>query len=301
MTGTSSNRPGSAGFRLALSGVGAIASQAVVVTAVLYYFGLIYTRTWYAHFGVDAGMLGYTTPDYVLRSVGGAYWPAVMALLGVLALFGLRGVPLAVAVRLRRPRRVLRVWAATVLVTGALLEGAVAAGIVLRDGLPSVMSLYLPVMLVIGVALIGYAIALRTAYPSLLGIRARSASATRAMWFPIMVLLVLGFLGTLWGVGSYAEHRGARDAETMEADSFSARPVVLLLSVDRLGIEGGGSRVDEITVPGEKYRYVYSGLLLFARTPDRYFLVPHQWKAKRDRVFVVGVSDSIRIDLAEHP
>ncbi|MGO4617388.1 hypothetical protein AB4305_23385 [Nocardia sp. 2YAB30] len=300
MTAEQLDQTGSQGLRIALSAAGTVTSQAVLVTAVLYYFGLVYTRSWFAHFGIDAAMLGFSVPDYVVRSIGAAYWPAVLTLLVVVALFGVRRFPLIVAARSRRPRRTLRFWVAAVFACGTILEVAVAVGILIRDDLPRAMSLYLPIMIVIGATLLGYAMALRSAYPTLLGWRHASRGHAPA-WLPILALLLLGFLGGMWAVGSYAEIRAGKDVESAEAARFSDRPLILLLSVDRLAIEGGGSQVGEITAPGEKYRYAYSGLLLLARTADRYFLIPHEWKAKRDRVFVINNNDSIRIDIARHP
>ncbi|WP_454197620.1 hypothetical protein [Nocardia sp. Marseille-Q1738] len=291
------------GLRVVLSAAGAITSQALVVTAMLYYFGQVYTRTWFAHFGIDVGMLGYSIPDYVVRSVNGAYWPALLALLAAVALAGLRPIPILVAVRTRRPRRTLRRWFVFVVTLGASLHAGVAVGILIREQLPAATSRYLPLMLIVGAALLGYAIALRMWYPVQLGPRRRRSRerATDLPWVTVLALVAIGFLGAMWSVGGYAAAQANKDARTAEATHFDDRPLVLLFSVDRLAIEGGASRVDPISVPDEKFRYVYSGLTLLVRTPDRYFLIPYDWKAKRDRVFIIDTSDNIRIDIARHP
>jgi hypothetical protein len=291
------------GLRIVLSTAGAITSQALIVTAMLYYFGQVYTRTWFAHFGIDVGMLGYSIPEYVVRSMNGTFWPAVLALLATVALAGLRPVPILVVVRSRQPRRTLRRWFVFVVTLGAGLLAGVAAGILLRAQVPAVMSRYLPLMLITGAALLGYAIALRMWFPVQLGPRRhrRSGRSTDSPWLTVLALLTLGFIGTLWAVGGYAAEQANKDATTAEATHFTDRPLVLLFSVDRLAIEGGASRVDPIAVPDEKFRYVYSGLTLLVRTPDRYFLIPYDWKAKRDRVFIIDISDDIRIDIARHP
>ncbi|MCM6778267.1 hypothetical protein NDR87_32770 [Nocardia sp. CDC159] len=290
------DRPGA--LRIAVSAVGTITSQVAVATAVLYYFGLMYTRAWYGYFGIDASMLGLSTADYLYRSLYGGYWPAVLLLLLVSVLYTGRRVPVVVAAWSRRPRLVLRVWAAAIFTVGAVLQVLVAVGILIRGRLPAAMSLYLPIMLVLGAALVGYVIALRAQYPVQLAARSRAAPP---IWVPLLAIVLLICLGMLWAVGVYAQRRASADAAIAEARRFADRPVVLLFSVDRLGIEGGGSQMGEITAAGEKYRYVYSGLLLLARTPDRYFLLPHDWKPKRDRVFVVNSGDGVRIDLAPHP
>ncbi|MGQ4615290.1 hypothetical protein [Nocardia sp. R7R-8] len=303
MTRESADSTGSRGFRLASTAAGAIASQGAIIAAVLYYFGVVYTRAWYGYFGVEVGMLGLSVPDYLIGSLTSSYWPVAMALLAVLACYGLRGIPLAVAVRTRRPRAMLRRWAVAVLIGGAVLATVFALLVIVRDRLPPWLGAYIPIMLIAAVSLLGYAIALRETYPAVLGRRGIGRGRSRSTpWLPILALLALGFLGFSWAVGSYAHERALRDARITVETGFATRPVVLLLSVDRLAIEGGGSQVVPITAPGEKYRYAYSGLLLLARTPDRFFLIPHKWtKANRDRIFVIDNDDSIRIDLAPHP
>ncbi|MFF8279994.1 hypothetical protein ACF05T_28505 [Streptomyces lateritius] len=42
------------------------------IGALLLYFGFTYTDALYAHFGVDAATLGFSTQDYALRSAGAA-------------------------------------------------------------------------------------------------------------------------------------------------------------------------------------------------------------------------------------
>ncbi|PXX60399.1 hypothetical protein DFR70_110241 [Nocardia tenerifensis] len=290
------------GVRRAFTAAGTIASQGAVVGAVLYYFGVVYTRAWYGYFGVDVGMLGLSVPEYLIGSLTSSYWPAVVGLLIVLACYGLRGVPMLVAVRTRRPRTMLRRWTSTVAATGTALAIIVGFSVLRRDDLPQWMGTYLPIMLIISVALIGYAIALRETYPGLLSIRRSRRRPRSTPWLPILALLALGFLAVFWSVGSYARHRAVVEAENEMNTGFGSRPVVLLLSVDPLLIEGGGATVRPITAPDQKFRYSYSGLLLLARTPDRYFLIGHQWrKPQRHRVFIISNNDSIRVDLSPHP
>ncbi|MEU6191227.1 hypothetical protein [Nocardia sp. NPDC047038] len=303
MSGDDADSTGRHSLRRALTAAGAIASQGAVIAAVLYYFGLVYTRAWYGYFGVDVGMLGLSTPDYVIGSLTSSYWPVTIVLLVVLACYALRSVPLAVAVRSRRPVATLRRWTMAILISGAILATVFALLVIVRDGLPPWLGSYMPIMLIAAVSLLGYAIALRETYPRIFSRPGAGRRRTQSTpWLPILALLGLGFLGFSWAVGSYAHQRAIRDARLTVETGFGARPVVLLLSVDRLAIEGGGSQVLPITTPGEKYRYAYSGLLLLARTTDRFFLIPHQWtKANHDRVFVISNNDNVRIDLAPHP
>ncbi|MEU1998703.1 hypothetical protein ABZ511_30055 [Nocardia gamkensis] len=273
-------------------------SEATLTLAVLYYVGSVYTRSWYGHFGIDARLLDFSVSDYVIKSLDGAFFPVVLALLIAAAVFALRQVPLVTVRRTRRPRRALRLWVRAVTVVGVLLCTGVAAGLVLRKQLPSWMSLGLPLMLITGVALIWYAQELSTTYHRLLYRRPGDSPPRRSV--PLLVtLLGLAFLAGFWAIGYYASVQGSRSATEEENRGLGHQPAVVVFSVDRLAIAGGKSRIDAITLPDTRYRYQYSGLLLLARADDRYFLIPADWDKERgDRVFVITTSDNIRIDLA---
>ncbi|NKY87856.1 hypothetical protein [Nocardia veterana] len=164
---TSATTGDSAALQRAVS-VAVAVSQATLTAAVLYYFGLTYTRSWYAHFGVDARFLDLGVSDYVVRSINGAFFPVVLAGLLVLGLVAARRIPIVVAARTRRPRRVLRLWCAAVTGTAAALGGVVAIGVTIRGELPQAMSVVLPLLLLTTVGLIGYRLHLRSSYPALL-------------------------------------------------------------------------------------------------------------------------------------
>ncbi|QGZ52628.1 hypothetical protein GPZ77_33930 [Streptomyces sp. QHH-9511] len=66
------------------------------IGALLLYFGFAYTDALYAHFGVDAATLGFSTQDYALRSAGALYVPAgaalTIALVAVLVYYAARAL-----------------------------------------------------------------------------------------------------------------------------------------------------------------------------------------------------------------
>lgn len=266
--------------------------------AVLYYVGSVYTRAWYGHFGIDARLLDFSVSDYLIKSLDGAFFPVLLALLIAAAVFALRQAPLVVVMRTRRPRWALRWWVRTVTAVGVALCIGAAIGIVLRKQLPVWMSLGLPLMLIVGVALIWYALELSATYHRLLHRPLGRPPVGRPV--PLLVtLLGLAFLGGFWTIGYYAGVEGSRSASAEEDHGLAHEPAVVVFSVDRLAIAGGKSRIDAITGPDTKYRYQYSGLLLLARAEDRYFLIPADWDKERgDRVFVITTSDNVRIDLA---
>lgn len=76
-------------FGSVLAIVGVIASQAVLITAVLYYFGWVRTNGFLSYFGVDPNMAGFSTADYVLRSISVAFAPLISAAFIALVLCGM--------------------------------------------------------------------------------------------------------------------------------------------------------------------------------------------------------------------
>ncbi|PXX57824.1 hypothetical protein DFR70_11654 [Nocardia tenerifensis] len=281
----------------------AIASQAAAVTGILYYFGWAYSRAFFGYFGVDVNMLSYSTQDYVLRSLNGAFYPATITLFVVVVLVSVWQLPELHAIRSRRPRRTLRRWVAAISATGSLLLTVVLLAMLLPFNLGT-GTIVLPLLLIVGAALLGYAGVLRRRYPIWLRtVRQRRIRPERTAWvhvqsFGLVALIALGYL---WAVGAAADRQGHADAQHAEAAHFVDRPSVLIFSKERLAIEGSGATVGEITAPNEKYRFVYSGLWLLARTSDRYFLIPQRWAVARDRVFILRDSDDLRIDIARNP
>src|SRR3954463_3259502 len=67
-----------------------VASATALLAALLYYFGWARTQATYGYFGIDTGLLGFSTPDYLLRSINSAVPPAIGAGLVALLLISLR-------------------------------------------------------------------------------------------------------------------------------------------------------------------------------------------------------------------
>jgi hypothetical protein len=60
--------------------VGSVAAPVTLISAVLFYFGWIYTAAFYRHFAIDRTVLELAVRDYVLRSVNPMLWPLILAL-----------------------------------------------------------------------------------------------------------------------------------------------------------------------------------------------------------------------------
>ena len=60
-----------------------------LLTAVLYYFGYVREQALFSHFGIDLGIVGFSTTDYLVRSTSTVFFPlATVLLLGVVAVAG---------------------------------------------------------------------------------------------------------------------------------------------------------------------------------------------------------------------
>ncbi|WP_067664932.1 hypothetical protein [Nocardia miyunensis] len=306
-------------LRSALTMTGVAVSQAAVLVPILYYFGSVYTRAYYGYFGVDSDMLGLSTPGIMRRAIFPSFWPIVVAFTALTVALTLRRLPVAIARATRHAHLALRIWFGMIVAVGVVMlavplivAGNIVPWSIMSKVVPTGTNV-LPAMLMIGSALLCYATILRTAStletssaapnpdrPTAEPSPGQSFSATASVI--LVALFVIGFVGAMWWVGNYAARQGTSAARALAGAGFDTRPRLLLLSVDRLGIDGSGVQTNQLTVPGEKYRHYYSGIRLLDRSADAYFVIPDRWQPGRDRVFIIPRNDDIRIDvLTTHP
>jgi hypothetical protein len=161
------------------------------------------------------------------------------------------------------------------------------------------LGLLLPVLLLACVSLFGYVAYLRSRYPEQFGTTMRVLHADPPFQVQVQVqalfLCSLGLLASLWAVSLYGDQVGTRIA-TDFATRLPNEPEVVVYSTARIALLGPGVVVTEITQPGTKYHYQYTGLRLLAHSTDKYLLLPMGWKHGRDRLFLVRDDDSVRAD-----
>lgn len=87
----------------ALTIIGTITSQVVLITALFYYFGWVYTHSFFDYFGVEPSLVGYSTTDYVLRSINVAFRPFIYLSFAALVLFGFHRLVMAPALMRATP------------------------------------------------------------------------------------------------------------------------------------------------------------------------------------------------------
>ena len=269
-----------------------------LITALLFYFGWARSYSQARALGADASVFGYSTQDYLLRSVDSLYFPLlVLTGLGLLALLGHQAVvgqlhsvaPGQPHVRLMQAGTLLLGVGLIVLVYGLLYSSGAL-------GRSRFVDLTGPLALGLGVVLGAYGVGLRG--------RARVAPRTGAFgqaptapWVgPLTagLLLCVVALSLFWAVGNYALWRG-QDLARSVASSDLARPGVVVYAPQRLALEG----VTETPLgdPGqEPYAYRYSGMRLLDRVADTYFLMPIDWAATH-RLILLKDNQDIQVEL----
>lgn len=270
MAGESSNV-----VRLLVGGL----ANVTIITGLLVYFGWRRIETQAQRLGIDESILGLSTREYVLRSVG-----PVLALLSAIAVVGLvwawvdRRLVAWIAGREGRAATVVVgacsfAWAALPLAVGA------SAG-----RRPREVYVLFPAAIAAGVLLLLYADRLRTAQR---GGTAPDRDPVR-LFVGVLVALCL-----FWTASNYAEVLGASLARRTASDVRSLTGVVVY-SRERLHLDAPGTH--EQVLPGED-GYRYGGLRLLDRTGGRYFLVSDGWSPTYGVVVVLADDDhSVRLE-----
>lgn len=266
-----------------LLAVGAVASQAAVLTAVLYYFGWARAEATAEYFGLDVGLLGYTTADFLLHSLNSALPPLVVTALAITAAVALHRTVVQPRIGDIHPRALV---AARTL--GIVLAGLVAVGMVFPQQVGVPLGILLPLALVAGALLVGYAAHLRA-------VRTSSPAGPE-----IVVLLGLAVIGALWALGLHAQRVGHARAE-LTADHLAGGSEIVLYSAQRMAVAGRGVTVTEITTPDSAYRFRYAGLRLLVSTSEVNVLLPWGWRKGEGSAFLIPDMDGVRLDVIAPP
>ncbi|MGH3824720.1 MAG: hypothetical protein ACRDRA_18085 [Pseudonocardiaceae bacterium] len=273
--------------------IGVITSQMVLITALLYYLGWVRTHSFLGYFGVDPSMAGYGTADYVLRSITVAFPPFIHGAFTALALLGLHRL---VVHRWCRERRTLQWLVRTVHAAGLALGTVVLTGVLLPNQIGAPLGVLLPLLLIAAVSLLGYVTHLRSRYPNSLPSNGSRQAVCSSRTYTSLTLLALGLVAAVWALSLYGDQVGTGAATDM-ADHLSEQRDITIYSMERIAIAGPGVVSAEITQPGTKYHYQYTGLRLLLHSPEGYLLLPAGWRHGEDRIFLLRDDDTIRVDI----
>jgi hypothetical protein len=309
--------------RLVTSGV-IVVAPVTVLSALLFYFGYVSSRSQYEYFGIDVDTIGLGTRDYVMRSPQ----PLLMPLLA-LALVGIGLLVVHTSVRRRvgtavagmaeeDPARAAEaagvVGSAKHLARGAVVAGSAVLGIgiallfsyaQLRDW--AFYNLVTPLMITVGTALIAYGSRVQdlirrwsapptsdvVAVPIAPSLRYGHRSELLRRASRLLLYLVIT-AGIFWTTATVAQWSG-RGLAQYQAQHLDQLPSVILDTKERLFLRSPG--IEETQLPasqGQTFHYRYRNLRLLIHGNDRMFLVPNQWSAS-DTTLVVVLDGSVRV------
>jgi hypothetical protein len=294
-TETASSVVGSQGRRVA-GLIVAVVAPVTLITALAYYFGYRREEAFAGYFGIDPGALGFTTNDYVLRSVDALFVPITVVLLLAFA---------AVFLHALAGDRFERVNLAPIAAVVGLC--ALILGIALLAGGPLAQSYdYLQALgPAVGVVLLLYALA-----------RNRSVSR-QAFAAAVFVGIAVVLVSLFWATSDYADNRGRAEARQLARD-ITVRPSATIFSKEDLDIHPlgpGGGVVQGVKHGGGcalisvrkfrtgAYRFAYSGLTLLLQSGGNYFLTPTPekpktpWDPGTQAVFVIPNDSNVRVQL----
>lgn len=261
-----------------------------VLTALLVYFGWRRSETQTQRLGIDESILGLSTREYLLRSVG----PVLVLLVGVAVValvwvaIDRRLVPLVRSpsqspTEQRRMTLLLGFMSAAWLVLPGLVW---LLGYVLRE----TAFILFPASIGIGVLLMQYAAHLRLD-------EAKNDRAVRRR-----NVVALAFTGLLvgvclfWTASNYAEVNGARLASDY-VGRIDRLPGVAVYSQSRLHLDGPGVVEAELVGDEASPRYRYTGLRFLEHAGGTFFLVSDGWTRTYGVVFMLRDSDeTVRLD-----
>ncbi|UUV33278.1 hypothetical protein NQK81_07435 [Amycolatopsis roodepoortensis] len=273
-----------AGPAHALKLVGAVLANTTLLTALLYYFGLVYTQTYFAYFRVHYTLLGQTPDEIFGRGVDGVLLP-LTGVAGAALLFLVLTRFLKIRLGEASWSRLLRICAPVAGVLGLALL-ALTTVIALdpeplrdRPGLPGV----------------GFALGVLMALFSWRHWTSRRTGSTRSNVAELVTGYALVSIGLFWAVGDYSGAVGTSRA--FEASGLiPARPAATVYSAESLNLTAHGVTQVKCADPGSAYKYRYTGLKLLLQSSGQYVFLPSNWRASTGVAFVIPKTDKLRLE-----
>jgi hypothetical protein len=255
-------------------------ANVTVLTALLVYFGWRRAETQAHRMGFDESLLGMSTQDYLLRSIG-----PLLPLLLTIAAVGLawQWADRRITSSIARRGRLARWWPRFALALGL----ALAPAVYLSPPWWSETAFVLwPLAIGCGILLLVYSGTLRSR------LRGEGTPALSR----VFVLLAAGVC-LFWAASNEAEVLGNELADQFQRALPSAVQVSVYAS-ERLYLRGPG--LVEEKLPGEDgaYQYRYSGLRLLDHIGDRYFLVSDGWSPGHGVVIALSERDTLRFEFS---
>lgn len=272
-----------------------VIAPTALLTALLFYFGWARSSALYRAFGVDQSLLGFSTLDYLMRSLPVAFEPLRWSLVVVLAAGWLHFVVTRWLKQRPEDTRTLTarrvVWLVVIMGLLALSSGPVTLALGYLDR-QSTLRLILPFSWMVGVALIGYSFYLGMHFGS------RPTAITPGLYqTSLAVVAALVVFGLFWTVSLWADQVGQWSARDIAAH-LDDLPSVVVYSQRPLNIDATGVNVTQISQLENAYQYRYTGLKFLIRSNERYFLLPVGWSEREPVTIVLLDEDHIRLEVS---
>ncbi|MCE7000230.1 hypothetical protein LZG04_36260 [Saccharothrix sp. S26] len=271
----------------ALRIMASVVANTTLLTALLYFFGLVATQVFFAHFRVHYTLLSQTPDEILARGADGLFLPLAGIAIGVLAVTFLA--------RYLRTRLSARQWSAFLRActpVAAVLGLALLAVTLPITVDPEPFRAYpgLPGLgFAVGIVLLAFA----WRRWSLTAGRGRKGAAFGVAESVAAFLLVS--IGLFWAVGDYSSAVGTRRGFEVEA-RVPGMPGVVLYSEQSLTLSGEGVRQVACAGPDTAYKYRYDGLKLLLQSGGQYVFLPATWHSSAGTAFVVPRTDSLRLE-----
>ncbi|MGH3712292.1 MAG: hypothetical protein ACRDT4_02350 [Micromonosporaceae bacterium] len=268
----------------------AVVGNITVVTALLIYFGWRRSETQAQQLGIDESILGMSTQDYILRSVG-----PVLALLVTVAITGLVWLwaDRLLFRRANADHRLVRraVWVFT-------FGWLIVPGLVWLAGYvkPWKATAFIawPLAIAAGILLTMYAAYLQ---------RTLLDPDDEIPDTPRHEALARGFAAVLigtclfWSASNYAEILGRDLAQQYAHDVTKERAVkVVVYSPHRLHLTAPEVTEEALPAADSAYKFRYRGLLLLDHTGSTYFLISEGWTRSDGVVLAIPDDGKIRLE-----
>lgn len=292
----------SAGFEAAaalpqvLKIVGTVVAPTTLLTALMFYFGLMFAVGYFRYFNVNFTVLDLPVQDYLILSVDGLIIPLIYAVgvaLLALWLYQLRFETLSSEVR----RIVLRALMLSAAIAGLILVSLAMANAIFGISVfPATFWEARGLSLSIGVPLLAYAARLRR----ILAAERRPRQVLRrvpeavvvAKWSAVFILVSVGLF---WAVGSYAIGVGEGRAQELAAYLPCSADVVVY-SQKSLNLQAPGVRETASQNPAVAYRFRYDGLKLVPQSGNQYLFLPADWTRADGAAILIARSEPMRLE-----
>jgi hypothetical protein len=264
-----------------------------LLTGLAFWFGYALTASRNSYLGIDVSTLGFSTTDYLLRSIDALILPAITLLSLWLALLGVHSViwPNVIA------RRWVKGFRRSFAVLAVLGLAAIGLSIYFAfEELPAEAYLVPPSLLGTGSIILAYATKL------LATIRGNDDSPSpgpapySAKTNIQGVLTALLVISLFWGATLHAGALGRGRAIDF-IKSLSFRPSVTVFSKTSLAMPPPVIETP-ITTPNAEYRFRYTNLRLIIRSDERYFLLPEGWTRSTGTAILLQDTPNIRLEFS---